>query len=80
MKFYGGRRKPTHLQNDGRLTGKQRGVIGIAVSLLVLAGTLFAIYRAAVRPPHGKSCGAISMTFTAATPSCSVVPGVPSAG
>ena len=52
MKFYGGRRKPTHLQNDGRLTGKQRGVIGIAVSLLVLAGTLFAIYRAAVRPPE----------------------------
>lgn len=50
MKFYGGRRKPTHLQNDGRLTGKQRGAIGIAVSLLVLAGTLFAIYRAAVRP------------------------------
>ena len=40
MKFYGGRRKPTHLQNDGRLTGKQRGAIGIAVSLLVLAGTL----------------------------------------
>lgn len=52
MKFYGGRRKPTHLQNDGRLTGKQRGAIGIAVSLLVLAGTLFAIYRAAVRPPE----------------------------
>ena len=52
MKFYGGRRKPTHLQNNGRLTGKQRGAIGIAVSLLVLAGTLFAIYRAAVRPPE----------------------------
>ena len=52
MKFYGGRRKPIHLQNDGRLTGKQRGAIGIAVSLLVLAGTLFAIYRAAVRPPE----------------------------
>lgn len=52
MKFYGGRRKPTHLQNDGRLTGKQRGAIGIALSLLVLAGTLFAIYRAVVRPPE----------------------------
>jgi len=59
MKFYGGRRKPTHLQNDGWLTGKQRGAIGIAVSLLVLAGTLFAIYRAAVRPPHRcASCSA----------------------
>ena len=37
-------------------------------------------WRAAVRPPHGKSCGAISMTFTTATPSCSAVPGAPSAG
>ena len=37
-------------------------------------------WRAAVRPPHGKSCGAISMTFTTATPSCSAAPGAPSAG
>ena len=49
MKFYGGRRKPTHLQNDGRLTGKQRGAIGIAVSLLVLAGTAIATERALKR-------------------------------
>lgn len=52
MKFYGGRRKPTHLQNERRLTGRQRGAIGIAASLLVLAGTLLAIYRAAVCAPE----------------------------
>ena len=53
MKFYGGKRKAAYLENEHqkrRLSGAQRGMLGILASAAVLAAALAAFWQAAVRP------------------------------
>ena len=49
MKLFGNKRNASHLPK-GRLTGLQKGLICLAVCLLVLGGSVFALYQSFVKP------------------------------
>ena len=53
MKLFGNKRNAAHLAK-GRLTGLQRGLILLAVCLLVLSGSVFALYQSFVKPVEIK--------------------------
>ena len=53
MKLFGNKRNASHLAKR-RLSGLQRGLIILAVCLLVLSGSVFALYRSFVKPVEIK--------------------------
>lgn len=53
MKLFGNKRNAAHL-SKGRLTGLQKGLILLAVCLLVLGGSVFALYQSFVKPVEIK--------------------------
>jgi len=53
MKLFGNKRNAAHL-SKGRLTGLQKGLILLAVCLLVLGGSVFALYQSFVKPMEIK--------------------------
>ena len=60
MKLFGNKRGASHLgrreaasaEGARRLTGVQKGMILIALSVLILGGTVFAVYKEFVKPPE----------------------------
>lgn len=70
MKLFGNKRRAEHLQKR-RLSGTQRGLIMLAVSLLVLGGSVAALYYSFVRPmqikDHTPSSETTVETFTPPT-------------
>lgn len=53
MKLFGNKRNAAHLAK-GRLNGLQKGLISLAVCLLVLGGSVFALYQNFVKPVEIK--------------------------
>ena len=51
MKLFGNKRNAAHLSKP-RLSGLQRGLILLAVCLVLLSGTVFALYQSFVKPPE----------------------------
>lgn len=49
MKLYGNKRRPRHVRKH-RLSGLQRGLIMLAVSLMILTGSVAALYYSFVKP------------------------------
>jgi len=60
LKLFGNRRGASHLGRRGasaekgarKLTGVQKGILLIAASLILLGGTVFAVYKEFVKPPE----------------------------
>jgi len=69
LKLFGNKRGAAHLgRKNGasakgarRLTGTQKGIILIAVSVLILAGTVIAVYKDFVKPPEKPAAPAVSV-------------------
>ena len=69
MKLFGNKRGAAHLgRKNGasakgarRLTGTQKGIILIAVSVLILAGTVIAVYKDFVKPPEKPATPVVSV-------------------
>ena len=67
MKLFGNKRGASHLgrreaasaEGARRLTGVQKGMILIALSVLILGGTVFAVYKEFVKPPEKTAQPAI---------------------
>lgn len=59
MKLFGSRRRAARLQKgSGKMTGVQKGIILLIAGVLVLAGTVFAVYKNFVKPMElGQSSG-----------------------
>ena len=69
MKLFGNKRGAAHLgrkngasaEGARRLTGTQKGIILIAVSVLILAGTVIAVYKDFVKPPEKPATPVVSV-------------------